>query len=486
MGLFGFHSPVELVHWVANIERIATGNFIFSSRDAAAQQARDRENQEDRAARTWDDARKVTNTGYDSLRSQHGAGYDPPVVVGDKLEAFSSWPHQRIWDALNDSSNPITATWINEAAGTWRKMATDTDSARNDFANKVNGSVQQKMTGQSAGAFIDSTKAFCDDLGKLTVAQQLVGRAMGLQADYLGQAKDAVPQPSSGPSAFTDKLIDHLPLQNIFKGPQYRAEEAERDAQRVMSDVYQANVVKDVDPSRPVLPTPTNPVNGPGGNDPKIGSGNGPDARNGGGTSSGGDGGPPSKSGTETGGGSGDQSKPGSDGTQTDSTTNGGNQDPGTNPSSATTPAGMASGDSAGGSTPGTPGGGLGNTTGGPSATGQGGTSGGGGVGFVPGRGFGGSAGGGGNSSEGGRTGGPGRSIPGAPGSGGAAAARAGGMRPGQAGTAGAPGMGAPGGRGKEEDEREVGTKDYLVYDRASELLGELPPALPPGGVIGA
>ena len=45
-------------------------------------------------------------------------------------------------------------------------------------------------------------------------------------------------------------------------------------------------------------------------------------------------------------------------------------------------------------------------------------------------------------------------------------------------------GMGS-GGRGGKEDESEHSTPDYLVYDRESELLGTLPPVLPPGGVIG-
>lgn len=85
----------------------------------------------------------------------------------------------------------------------------------------------------------------------------------------------------------------------------------------------------------------------------------------------------------------------------------------------------------------------------------------------------------------------PGNAVPGTPGGG-----RAGtGAATGSAGTSGAgrngmPGMGgmgaggARGGNGSEDDEHT--TPDYLVYDRESELLGTQPPALPPGGVIGA
>lgn len=140
----------------------------------------------------------------------------------------------------------------------------------------------------------------------------------------------------------------------------------------------------------------------------------------------------------------------------------------------------MASSDpSAGNTRQGIPG--LGSPTGQPSTVGSGGLS---GVGGLPGFGDGRGAGGGSGSGTGGRAGTPGRSVPGAKISGEPTAARAA-ARLGQPGAPGSPGGVPPGARGKGDEEREVKKKDYLVYDRGSELLGELPPALPPGGVIG-
>lgn len=55
-----------------------------------------------------------------------------------------------------------------------------------------------------------------------------------------------------------------------------------------------------------------------------------------------------------------------------------------------------------------------------------------------------------------------------------------------QAGRPGMPGFGMPAAaRGKGEDDEEHKTPDYLVQDRTTELLGEQPRVLPPGGVIG-
>ncbi|MCM6775293.1 hypothetical protein NDR86_17610 [Nocardia sp. CDC141] len=468
--------------WIANVVQVVAGGGIIRSSSAADEQSRRRQDMQDRATQTWEDARNSANAGYDGLRTQHGGGYDPAVLVGDKLEPFDAWSHQRIWDAIES----VKAGRIVDSANMWQTLATDTNAARDAFANAIDKSVRDKMQGQTAGAFIDSMKAFSNDLGKLTVAQRLVSRAMGLQADYLGQAKDSIPQPGHGPSALLDWVVDKMPVpaQNYFKGSQYRAEEAERDAQRIMTTVYQQNVVRDVDPARPVLPTPSSPVNGPGGNDSRVGPGGQSDGRTGGGVSPGGDGGQsgPSDGGT---GGTDGRVRPEGAGSQQDSTHTGSGQDATTNPASATDPAGMASGNPNAGAGSGTPGGG-GTSSGSPSGSSQGGTSGvGGGAGFVPGR-SGGGVGGGANSGAvrpglPGGQGGPGGQAPG-----GAAAARAAGVRAAQAGMPGAPGMGAPGARGNDDDEREVKTKDYLIYDRGSELLGELPPALPPGGVIGA
>ncbi|MGY0503336.1 hypothetical protein ACWZHB_33025 [Nocardia sp. FBN12] len=105
----------------------------------------------------------------------------------------------------------------------------------------------------------------------------------------------------------------------------------------------------------------------------------------------------------------------------------------------------------------------------------------------------GGSGGGGGGAAAGLAAGGaasPGKAVPGTPGgvrAGTVAAASAGNAAAGRNGMPGMGGMGAGGargGQGSEDDEHA--TPDYLVYDRESELLGVQPPALPPGGVIGA
>lgn len=436
MGWFGLHSPKDLAEWAANLVQLGTGH---AGQAKAERQDQDRRDREDEAARQWDPARAGANAGFDALKAEHGGGFDPAVLVGDKREPFPAWAHQKIWNALNDAASPVAAAKINDAAQGWRDLGYKTKQFADEFSNGVAQDVEQMMQGRSAGAFIDATRTFCSDVGKLSVAQQLVARGMALHGDYLGQAKDSVPQPEKS-GGFTDMVIDHLPFQGYFKGSQYRAEEAEKDAQRVMTDVYQANVVRDVDPTRPVLPTPSNPVNGPGVPDPGTSFGGQQQDGRGGGTTPAGTGGqPPGAAGT--GSGSGDGSGLGAEGAKENSPGSDTNQDPAsTNPSSTTTPAGMASSaPSAGNTRQGVPG--LGSPTGQPSTVGSGGLS---GVGGLPGFG----AGGGSGSGTGGRAGTPGRSVPGAKISGEPTAARAA-ARLGQPGAPGSPGGVPPGARGK-------------------------------------
>ncbi|WP_158607790.1 hypothetical protein [Nocardia panacis] len=488
MGWFELHGPKEMAEWVANAMEVAAGQ---SGRHKAEQQEQDRHDRQEKASRDWDSARTGANVGFDSYRAEHAGGFDPAVLVGDKLESFPSWSHQRIWDGLNDAADPVATAAINDAAQAWRDLAFKTKQYADEFAHGVAQDVQQMMQGRSAEAFIEATRQFCGDIEKLSVAQHIVARTMALHGDYLGQVKDSVPPPENS-GGFSDMLIDHLPFQGYFKGTQHRADEAEKDAQRVMQDVYQKNVVRDVDPVRPVLPTPSNPVNGPGGSDPGISRGGQQPGGREAGFAPTGPGGQPSGAGDSGGG-----SAPGTDGPKQDSRAPGGNPDPtGTNPSGSTAPAAVAPTDSsAGNSRQG--GSGIGGQGGQPSMPGPG-------VGAVPGIGRrernsggpGANSGGRGTGGSGGNPGGRGLSgnpvgrvanpVPGAPGMKvpGESVPK-GAARPGQSGMPGAPGGMPAAGRGKGDDEREVKTKDYLVWDRGSELLGTPPPALPPGGVIG-
>jgi hypothetical protein len=432
-----------------------TVDMAHKSRSTASDQANDRNSTESQAQQQYDGQRRTANTNYDQLKSEHTGGYDAPVVVGDKLEPFSTWQHSRIWDALNDAATPTTAAAINDAATTWSKLADDTDTARNEFSKNVNQSVQDKMQGKSAGAFIDSTNQFCTELGKLTVAQRLVSRGLAYHADYLGQAKDSIgPPPGSG--GITDKVVEHLPFQGVFKGPHYRQQEAEHEAQRVMTDVYQKNIVSQVDNARPVLPTPTSTVNSGislSGNSLSSVPGNSNSSNNthtngftnGSGVGSG--------SGTDS--GSGDSGSGASGSPYSFSGTSGN-----TNTAGYQNSSGLSSSLS-----------GLSTTPSDYSGTGTGTGSGSGGLGT-----------GGIGSTNGG---GQGQSIGRGTTTGTTSTAT---TTAAAASTRGASSMtGMPhAGKGKSEDDESTHqTKDYLIYDRGTELLGTLPPALPPGGVIG-
>ncbi|MBU3064447.1 hypothetical protein KO481_23300 [Nocardia sp. NEAU-G5] len=431
-----------------------TVDMAHKSRSTASDQANDRNSTESKAQQQYDGQRRVANTNYDQLKSEHTGGYDTPVVVGDKLEAFNTWQHSRIWNALNDAVSPTTASAINDAATTWSKLADDTDTARNEFIKNVDQSVQEKMKGKSAAAFIDSTHQFCTELGKLTVAQRLVSRGLAYHADYLGQAKDSVgPPPGSG--GITDKVVEHLPFQGMFKGPHYRQQEAEHEAQRVMSDVYQKNIVSQVDNARPILPTPSSTVNSGNSLSGNNLSGNGISSSGPGGTWNSGS----ANSGSGIGSGSGTDSGSGYSGSGTSGNSWSGTSGNGTNTAGYQNTSGLGSSLS-----------GLSTTPSDYSGTGTGTGSGGYGGGGISGLG---STGGGQGGSVTGTT--TGTTTTGTTAAANAAKAN---------GTNSMTGM-PHANKGKSDEESTHQTKDYLVYDRGSELLGTLPPALPPGGVIG-
>lgn len=87
-------------------------DMTHKSRSTASNQANDRNSAESKAQQQYDAERRTANTNYDQLKSEHTGGYDAPVVVGDKLEAFNTWQHSRIWNALNDGADPTTAATI--------------------------------------------------------------------------------------------------------------------------------------------------------------------------------------------------------------------------------------------------------------------------------------------------------------------------------------------------------------------------------------
>ncbi|MFD5178401.1 hypothetical protein ACFWM1_21535 [Nocardia sp. NPDC058379] len=403
----------------------------------------------------WEGDRAIITDEWSRLSANSGLTMDKAAITSP--EPFSTWTHQQIWQALNgkDGSSGVDATAVNAGADGWRRLTTGTETAVTNYRNSFERVLSEKWSGQSGIAAIDAVKSYTTDATKLPTAFQMVANGIDHMQGLLGQSKIAIPKPNEV-SGF-DEFISHIPGNGVVKAAKHRATEAEEDARLFMIGTYQPGSVI-VDGKTPVLPLPQNNTENPGDGDPRTRNGN--DGTTNGTTDDNG-----TTPGTDP---AGTQENPGTTSPQTtdtgdDQTDDDGTEDDSTSPSgtdpSATTPATTTPGTGQ----PTTPG----DTKGGGSA-------------------------GGGSPGSGVPTGagvpGAGRSVSGTPGGAGAGVRAATAGSAGARGMSGMPGMMGGGGRGGngKDDENEHTSPDYLIQDRESELIGQLPPTLPPGGVIGA
>ncbi|MBF6080647.1 hypothetical protein IU485_04665 [Nocardia cyriacigeorgica] len=458
---------LPIIAAVAVVGAIAGGAQVGRNYNESQENADTAEGLRNSGQQKWDPDRQIINGEWERLKKDFDGEWADPAAP---CEAFKTWDHKKIWDALNATTpehGPVAEGDINAGADGWRRLTTGTTDAIDQFRNDVTKAIEEKWGGKTANSAMTGTLNYTDSAKKLPHTFQMVANGIDLIQGYLGQAKMSVAPPIEV-SGF-DEWVAEIPLTGTLKTNKHRADEAERLAQDVMSSIYQPGAVA-VDQRTPVLAKPESPIDDGEVKPPIVPPPYPPEVKP-----------PGGKEGVEPGIEEPVEPKPGDNDDTDDQGTDNGTEPESTTPSSTTPSTTAASAlDSAtpksyledplarsgqpGSTTSGIPGGGFPGGTGG-----TGGSRGGSGTGGTP---------------------GAGRSLPGggvgqSGGAGGtnAAAARAAGM-----GRAGMPmGMMPPGGaRGKGDDEDEHKTPDYLVQDRTTELLGEQPRVLPPGGVIGA
>ncbi|MEU7633373.1 hypothetical protein AB0C34_25905 [Nocardia sp. NPDC049220] len=396
----------------------------------------------------WKSDRQIIDNEWGVLDPRH---HQPAPNKILSPEAFETWTHQQIWEALNghDGVKGVEQADINSGADGWRRLTEQATNAINAFRTGVDQDIATLWAGRAANSAMKATRGYSDEFQKLAVSFQMVANGIDLMQGYLDQAKRSVPPPEQVDGF--GEFMGHIPGNGVLKLSKHRADEAAAHAQEVMTTVYRPGVLK-VDGRTPLLPEPFNPVDRTG-EQPAPAPGPNSNGPNPGGVPSSGK--PDSANGEQPG-------SPNSIDPQNTSpqNTNPQNTDPlntspaNTTPQNATPDPKLPKNyldDPLG--RPGTPG------PGSPGAPGFLGTP-------SPGK-----------SIPGGRP--PSRPGPGAPGS------RAGNPQAGRPGMSSMPGMGAPAGRGKGDDNEEHKTPDYLIQDRTTELLGVQPRVLPPGGVIG-
>ncbi|WP_131817002.1 PPE domain-containing protein [Nocardia salmonicida] len=436
------------------------GGFkIMDNHDQSSNADDDRSKLDNDSKQAWEGDRSIIGDEWSRLRAGSDVTMEGAAV---KPEPFSTWTHQEIWDALRgkDGKPGVDAGQINATADGWRRLTTGTETAVNNYRTSFERVLSEKWSGASGTAAIDGVKSYTTEAAKLHTTFQMVANGIDYMEGVLGQAKIAIPKPEEV-STF-DEFISHIPGNGVVKAAKHRANEAEEDARLFMIGTYQPGSIT-VDKQTPILPLPINNIGDPGGVPDTGGNGNdgGSNNNNNGNNSIGGD---PSTdpAGTQEDPATMEPQSTDPDEDQNDDGTGDDSTEPSSTDPSATTPAATT-----------------------PAGTGMPTTPGGGGA---PGSGSPGSGSPGSGVPSGGAQG---AAVPGTPG--GAAAAAGSGNRAGTTSGVGGRGMsGMPGmmgggrGGGKGEDDSEHAIPDYLIQDREDELIGLLPPTLPPGGVIGA
>ncbi|MFC6014483.1 PPE domain-containing protein [Nocardia lasii] len=417
----------------------------------------------DGASNQWSPDRSIINNEYQRLGADFTGTVAGRVV---EPEGFGSWPHWKIYAYLNGAEGEpgVSAADINAGADAWRRLTTTVDDLVTTYDATISRVIGEMWSGQAANAAVDGVREYATQAKQLPVAFQLVANGIDLMEGYLAQAKMAIPEPEELNT--WDHLAAMIPGNGLLKGDRHQYNEAEAAAQQIMTTLYSPGSVQ-VDGQTPVLPVAKNTFGGLGDGDPNGGSP---------GTNPQGNGGSPgaptnpatTTDPTATNPAAGEPESvdpsaqnPADTDPDTDTDTDDTTPSATTPETTPTTPAGTPTGGAPGSGAPGTGGPGSGSPSGGAPGAG------------APGAGS------------------PvaGAVQPGTPGAGvaGGAGNSAAAARGANSGMRGMPGMmGGGGGRGQGgDDETERKTPDYLIHERESELIGNLPPVLPPGGVIG-
>lgn len=433
---------VDFPVWVEQVGRLVVEPVLDGPDEARKNKDDDTRLAEDQN-NTWNQDRAAVGGEWTGLVGEFDGAFAPPAIL--EKDGFPAMTHQQIWDALKD----VNSALINDKANAWRSLTNEARAANQEFLDGVNADLEAGWNGQSGAAAVNGVREFCTSFTSLAASFQLVAHGLDLMEGHLAQAKASVGEPDD--VTIGDNLINMLPLDDVLKTPQYRADEAQETARWVMTTYYEPGAA-DVDSKTPILPEPKKPVDdgGPGGPGQPTGGSpqpSGPGTRPQGTTTT------DDGTDTETGASPEGQEQPA--GQQDPQTTTPQSTTPQATTPQSTTPSLTTTGTPTT-TTPGMP---SGAPSGTPSGTPQ--TT----APFVP-----------------------GQTVPGSPNNK-TTAAPAGttaATTNSRAGRTGFPGMMSPGARGaNRDDEDEHSTPDYLVYDRGSELLGTQPPALPPGGVIG-
>lgn len=170
------------------------------------------------------------------LDSQWLGTTEPPAIAD--FEAFETWTHQQITDALKGADTG----GINSTATSWRGIYNTGNAALPDFAEKMQASIDEHWQGLSGQAAAAAVKEYTAQANQLLVSMLMVASDLDRTESVILETQTRVGAPPEITKGSNAALVEG-------------AAEAEAEARRVMATFYQPGVAE-VDSRTPRLPEP--------------------------------------------------------------------------------------------------------------------------------------------------------------------------------------------------------------------------------------
>ncbi|MEU8894444.1 hypothetical protein [Nocardia sp. NPDC048505] len=255
---------------------ITTAAAAITGHQKSDDQNTNERNERSKANQEWSGDRNIINNEYSQLTGTYNVTDNIKVLIGDANEAFKTWDHKKIWDALNNDKG-VNSDAINNGADSWRKLAAKTNTALDAFNKGIESDINEKWSGKAANSAMEGTRSYIKETEKLSTAFQQVANSIDLFQGYIVQAKQSVTEPQE--VSTIGEIVGHIPGNGVLKLEKHRANEAAANAQDIMETIYKPGAQK-VDGQTPKMPEVYNPVTNttspsPAGNTPSPGGGTG-------------------------------------------------------------------------------------------------------------------------------------------------------------------------------------------------------------------
>ncbi len=145
----------------------------------------------------WTGDRRIITSEWARISQGFTGEYAPAQAP---REAFKTWSHTKIWEALNGQGEfadkgPVKESDINAGADGWRRLQEATGTAIDEFRREIETILTEKWGGRTATAAMQATIDYTNKATLLPLSFQMVANGIDLVQGYLGQARMSVIPP---------------------------------------------------------------------------------------------------------------------------------------------------------------------------------------------------------------------------------------------------------------------------------------------------